>query len=145
MLIRFDPFRESDRIAQQLARSGDRTMAMPMDATRRGDRFFANFDLPGVDSGSIDLTVENNVLTVRAERTWQPEPDDQVIIAERPQGVFTRQLLLGENLDSEHVEATYRDGVLSLVIPIAEQAKPHKIPIGTSTGNGQRESVTSSA
>src|SRR6202034_362853 len=86
MLIRFDPFRESDRIAQQLAQSGDRTVTMPMDATRRGDRFFANFDLPGVDTESIDLTVENNVLTVRAERTWQPESDDQVIIAERPQG-----------------------------------------------------------
>jgi HSP20 family protein len=137
MVMRFDPFREMDRVAQLVNQQAGtaRNTAMPMDAYRGKDQFVVRFDLPGVDPGSIDLTVEKNVLTVRAERSWQPDQDQEVIVQERPQGVFTRQLFLGEALDAEHVEATYNDGILTLTIPVAEQAKPRKVNVIA----GQRE------
>ena len=136
MLVRFDPFREIDRFAQLLAQQTGPAppAAMPMDAYREGYRFFVHFDLPGVHPDSIDLTVEKNVLTVRAERTWQPDEGQEVVIAERPQGTFTRQLLMGENLDAEHVQASYDQGVLTLMIPVAEQAKPHKVAVISGPG-----------
>jgi HSP20 family protein len=126
-----------DRVAQLVNQQAGtaRNTAMPMDAYRGKDQFVVRFDLPGVDPGSIDLTVEKNVLTVRAERSWQPDQDQEVIVQERPQGVFTRQLFLGEALDAEHVEATYNDGILTLTIPVAEQAKPRKVNVIA----GQRE------
>jgi HSP20 family protein len=131
MLVRFDPIREMDRLAQLLTQQTGpaHQAAMPMDAYREGYRFIIHFDLPGVDPASIDLTVEKNVLTVRAERTWQPEEGQEVVIAERPQGTFTRQLLMGENLDTEHVQASYNQGVLTILVPVAEQAKPHKVAV----------------
>jgi HSP20 family protein len=128
MLMRFDPFREFDRLVQQ-AWNGDRTGAMPMDAYRRGDSFIVQFDLPGVDSESIELTVEKNVLTVKAERTWTRTEDDEVLVAERPHGGFTRQLFLGEGLDPDRIEAHYDTGVLTVTVPVAEQAKPRKLNI----------------
>lgn len=136
MLMRFDPYRDMDRLAQLLTpQTGPaRQAAMPMDAYRDGYQFIVHFDLPGIDPVSIDLTVEKNVLTVRAERTWQPEEGQEVVIAERPQGTFTRQLLMGENLDGEHVQASYDLGVLTLTIPVAEQAKPHKVAVISGTG-----------
>jgi HSP20 family protein len=144
MVMRFDPFREMDRVAQLVNQQAGpaRNTAMPMDAYRGKDQFVVRFDLPGVDPASIDLTVEKNVLTVRAERNWQPGEGQEVVVQERPQGVFTRQLFLGEALNAEGVEATYNDGVLTLTIPVAEQAKPRKVSVAT----GQREaSVIGSA
>jgi HSP20 family protein len=131
MLMRTDPFRELDRLTQQaLGTSGTlaRPSAMPMDAWRDGDTFHVEFDLPGVNPDSIDLDVERNVVTVKAERP-QRASDAELIAAERPRGVFSRQLILGENLDTEHIEASYDTGVLTLKIPVAEKAKPRKISI----------------
>jgi HSP20 family protein len=118
-----------------------------MDAVRRGDSVIVGFDLPGVDPGSIDVTVDRNVLTVKAERQADRQEGDEVLIAERPHGSYTRQLLLGDTLDTERIEAEYRDGVLTLTIPVAERAKPRKVQIAageqqvqrieTATGTGQ--------
>ena len=129
MLIRnADPFREFDRLAQQLMGTTNRPVAMPMDAWREGEHFVLEFDLPGVSAESIDLDVERNVLTIRAERVAQ-NGDWQMLASERPRGAFSRQLVLGDNLDLEHIEAGYRDGVLRLVVPVAEKAKPRKIEV----------------
>lgn len=125
--MRFDPFAELDRLAREPFAA--RRPVMPMDAYRRGDRFVVRFDLPGADPDSIDLTVEKNVLTVRAERGWTPEEGDEVLAAERPQGSFARQLFLGETLDSERIEAGYHQGVLTVTIPVAERAKARKVAI----------------
>jgi HSP20 family protein len=132
MLMRTDPFRELDRLTQQLfAQNGtwSRPAVMPMDAYRDGEQFVVHFDLPGVDPSTVDLNVERNVLTVKAERTHSYGEDVELQVAERPRGVFSRQLFLGDTLDAEHVEATYDAGVLTLRIPIAEKAKPRKIEI----------------
>jgi HSP20 family protein len=128
MLMRTDQFRELDRLAQQVFGTMARPTVMPMDAWRDGEHFVVEFDLPGVDPSSIDLDVERNVLTVKAERNELPESTES-IAAERPRGVFSRQLVLGDNLDTEHIEASYDTGVLTLVIPVAEKAKPRKIEI----------------
>jgi HSP20 family protein len=139
MLMRTDPFRELDRLTQQvLGTYGTlaRPSAMPMDAWRDGDSFFVEFDLPGVDPDSIDLDVERNVVTVRAERPARAS-DAELFAAERPRGVFSRQLVLGDNLDTEHIAASYDAGVLTLSIPIAEHAKPRRIEI-TSKGEERR-------
>ena len=132
MLLRFDPFREIDRVFEQNWGQG-RASAIPMDAVRRGDRFVVSFDLPGVDPASIDLTVEQNVLTVTAERRWQPVEGEEIVASERRQGVFSRRVLLGNALDTERIEAAYDNGVLSLTIPVAEKAKTRKIAIETAT------------
>ena len=141
MLMRTDPFRDLDRFAQQMLGT-DGTLArpsvMPMDAWRDGDTFHVEFDLPGVDPASIDLDVERNVVTVRAERPNRAS-DAELIAAERPRGVFSRQLVLGDNLDTEHIEASYDTGVLTLDIPVAERAKPRKIAI--STKDEQRQAI----
>ncbi|HET9655576.1 MAG TPA: Hsp20 family protein [Kineosporiaceae bacterium] len=131
MLMRTDPFRDLDRLAQQMLGTFGtvaRPAAMPMDAWREGDEFVVQFDLPGVDPGSIDLDLERNVLTVRAERPPR-EQIHELLSAERPHGVFSRQLILGDNLDTEHLTAGYQAGVLTLRIPVAERAKPRKIEI----------------
>ncbi len=142
MLMRFDPFREFDRIGQQVWREGVRPGA-PMDAYRRGDEFIVNFDLPGVDPSSIDLTVEKNVLTVSATRQpWFTE-SDQVLLAERPHGEYRRQLFLGEQLDTENIEASYDNGVLTLTLSVAEQAKPRKVEIAS--GKTQQKQLAGSA
>jgi HSP20 family protein len=102
---------------------------MPMDAWREGDVFVLEFDLPGIDPGAVDLDVERNVLTVRVERALLGEGQREVLVAERPRGVFSRQVMLGDNLDTERIEAGYAGGVLTLKIPVAEKAKPRKIEI----------------
>jgi HSP20 family protein len=131
MLMRFDQFREFDRLAEQLASSASRApRAFPMDAYRRGDRFIVEFDLPGVEPASIELTVEQNVLTVRAERRFEPREGDEVVVAERPQGTYTRQVFLGDALDSGRLQANCQLGVLTLTIPVAEAAKPRRVPVG---------------
>ena len=139
MLMRFDPLREFDRLVQQTNNGGGRLPVMPMDAYRHDDRFVVHFDLPGVDPSSIDLTVEKNVLTVSAERRWEPAEGDQVLVSERPQGSFSRQLFLGEGLDAERIEANYDHGVLSVTVPVAEQAKPRRVEI--SSGNGKAKAI----
>jgi HSP20 family protein len=140
MLLRFDPFRDLDRVTQLVTA---RPEAMPMDAYRQGNQFVVHFDLPGVDPSSIDLTVEKNVLTVRAERSWQPSDQQEVLVAERPQGSFSRQLFLGDSLDADQIQATYEHGVLTLSIPVAEQDKARKVEI-TVNGN-ERVPVGASA
>jgi HSP20 family protein len=134
VLMRTDPFRDLDRLTQQVFGTSARPAVMPMDAWRDGDTFLIEFDLPGVDPGSIDLDVERNVLTVRADRPMR-EVNGEQLAAERPRGVFSRQLILGDNLDLDKITAGYRDGVLTLTIPVAERAKPRKISIEVS-GDG---------
>ena len=139
MLVRTDPFRELDRLTQQLLGTAARPAAMPMDAYRDGDTFYVHFDLPGVSTDTIDLTMEQNVLTVRAERKPAQPGGAEMIAAERPAGVFTRQVFLGDTLDAENIAADYSAGVLTLSIPVHEQAKPRSIQI---TGSEDRKKVT---
>ena len=130
MLMRTDPFRELDRLAR-LWETGVASgpTAVPMDAYRHGDDFVVCFDLPGVAPDSIELTVERNVLNVRAERRPAYAEGDEVVVTERPRGDFTRQLFLGDTLDTERLAARYDDGVLTVTIPIAEQAKPRRVSV----------------
>ena len=137
MLMRTDPFREFDRLAQQVLGTSARPVAMPMDAFRDGDTFVVELDLPGVNPESIDLDVERNVLTVKAERRPSAGEQAEVVITERPTGSFSRQLFLGETLDTEHIDASYDSGVLRLRIPVAERAKPRKIAISGGAGPKQ--------
>ncbi|MGC5037751.1 MULTISPECIES: Hsp20/alpha crystallin family protein [unclassified Streptomyces] len=129
MLMRTDPFRELDRLTQQVLGSATRPSAMAMDAYRSGDDFYVHFDLPGIDPETIELDVERNVLNVRAERRSPAPEGAEQLVAERPTGTFTRQLFLGDTLDTERIDASYEAGVLTLRIPVAEQAKPRRIQI----------------
>ena len=133
MLMRSDPFRDLDRFTQQVMGTAARPTVMPMDAWREGEEFVVEFDLPGIAEDSLDLDVERNVVTVRAERP-DVDPGREMLAAERPRGVFSRQLVLAENLDTEKIVASYDSGILRLRIPVAEKAKPRKIPIGRSNG-----------
>jgi HSP20 family protein len=139
MIIRTDPFRELDRLTQQVLGTATRPAAMPMDAYREKDNFYVHFDLPGVRAESVTLTVEHNILTVRAERLPAKTNGTEMIIAERPSGAFSRQVLLGEALDTEHIAAEYHAGVLTLTIPVRESAKPHSIHV---TSRDETHSVT---
>ncbi|MEU7280595.1 Hsp20/alpha crystallin family protein [Streptomyces sp. NPDC045431] len=139
MLMRTDPFRELDRLTERLMGTAAHPAAMPMDAYREGDTFVVRLDLPGVTPDGIDLDVERNVLTVRAERRTAPEEGAEMVIAERPAGTFSRQLFLGETLDTDRIEASYDMGVLTLRIPVAEQAKPRKISV---SGGGDRKEIS---
>ena len=140
MLMRTDPFRELDRLTQQVLGTAIHPAVMPMDAWRDGDEFVVEFDLPGVKAEDVDLNVERNVLTVKAERPISDGTDTEMIAAERPRGVFSRQLFLGDNLDTDRVKAEYDAGVLRLTIPVAEQAKPHRIKIAS---NDHRHAIKS--
>jgi HSP20 family protein len=131
MLMRTDPFRELDRLAQQVLGTTAHPAAMPMDAWREDQEFVVAFDLPGVSLDSVDLDVERNVLTVKAQRPEPAGKDIELIASERPRGTFSRQLILGDMLDAENVKAMYDGGVLTLRIPVAEKAKPRKIEIET--------------
>ena len=135
MLMRTDPFREFDRLAQQVLGAGttSRPAVMPMDAWRQGDAFVIEFDLPGVVADTLDIDVERNVLTVRAERPRR-SGDWELLASERPTGLFSRQLVLGDNLDLDRLEAAYDAGVLRLTVPVAEKAKPRKIEVTHSSG-----------
>ena len=139
MLMRTDPFRELDQVAQQVFGTTTRPAVMPIDAYRKGDEFVVLFDLPGVDASSINLTVERNVLTVHAERRRPNDDDVELLIGERPTGTFSRQLFLAEALDSERIAADYNDGVLRLRVPVKEQAKPRRVDIAV--GGGQPTSI----
>ena len=139
-LVRSDPFRDVDRLFQQLwtaQQNGPRSMAMPMDAYRKDESFLLQLDLPGVQPDSVDLIVEDNVLTITAERPAPPQSEGvESVIAERPFGNFTRQVVLGKTLDTEHIQASYEAGVLTVIIPVAERAKPRRIEV---TSTGERE------
>jgi HSP20 family protein len=135
MLMRTDPFRDLDRVAQQVFGTPARPAAVPIDAYRSGERFVVHFDLPGASPDSIELTVERNVLTVHARRERTTTEDQELLIGERPYGTFSRQLFLGDSLDTDRIVATYDGGVLTLEIPIAERAKPRKVEI---QGGGER-------
>ncbi|MDQ2677522.1 MAG: HSP20 family small heat-shock protein [Actinomycetota bacterium] len=141
MLIRTDPFRDLDRIAQQMTGTLARPSMMPMDAWQDGEEFVVELDLPGVDPDHIDLDVERNVVTVRAERADRSEASD-LVISERPRGVFSRQLVLGDSLDTARIRAGYDAGVLVLRIPISERAKPRKIEVAS--GGEFPKSISSS-
>jgi HSP20 family protein len=136
MLMRTDPFRDLDRFPQRVSGTAARPAVMPMDAWRQGEEFVVEFDLPGISEDSLDLDIERNVVTVRAERA-EVDPNREMLAIERPRGVFSRQLVLGDNLDTDKIDASYDAGVLRLRIPVAEKAKPRKITIGRGS-NGHR-------
>lgn len=138
MLLQHDPFRELDRLTQAFGTAA-RPTAMPLDAWKEGDDFVVELDLPGVDPGKIDLDVERNVLTIRAERLAHIPDAAETIASERPWGVFSRQLILGDALDTEHVTADYESGVLKLRVPIAPQARPRKITVNEVKNDLTRE------
>jgi HSP20 family protein len=144
MLMRSDPFREVDRLAQQLLGVGttSRPAVMAMDAWREGDTFVVEFDLPGIQKETIDIDVERNVLTVKAERSPR-NGDWEMLAAERPTGLFSRQLVLGDNLDLERIAADYDGGVLRLRIPVAQQAKPRKIEVSTGSASSEQAQISS--
>ena len=143
MLMRTDPFRDLDRLTQLLGVPGttQRPSVMAMDAWRDGDTFHAEFDLPGINPDSIDLQVERNVLTIKAERPVPDRWEREVLAAEQPRGVFTRQLILGDNVDTAKIQAAYDAGVLRLALPVAEQAKPRKISISATEDNSQTKAA----
>jgi HSP20 family protein len=143
MLMRTDGFREFDRLAQQVFGTPARPAAMPIDAYRLGEEFVVEFDLPGVDASAIDLTVEKNVLTVHAHRRRAEVEGVEMLVGERPQGTFSRQLFLGETLDTDHISADYTGGVLTLRLPIAEKAKPRRVPIKVS--DNTKTAITASS
>jgi len=143
-LVRSDPFRELDRLAQQLwggdGRARSSSLSMPMDAVRQGDKFVVQIDLPGVRNEAIELTVEDNVLTVKGERPFPAVGEGaETLVAERPYGTFTRQMFLGDNLDVDRIEANYESGVLTLTIPVAAHAKPRRIEVSSKP---ERKAIT---
>lgn len=127
MLLRFDPFAEFDRLTER--QSGPDGF-MAADGYRQGDAFVLHLDMPGIDSDAIDMTVENDTLTISAERKWETGDEVQTVLRERRTGAFTRRFILGENLDTDAVEAGYDQGVLTVRIPMREQAKPRKVTVG---------------
>jgi HSP20 family protein len=137
MLMRTDPFRDFDRLTQQVLGTAARPAVMPIDAWRDGDRLIIELDLPGAKTDSLDLDIEHNVLTVRAERPGLDQ-NREMLAAERPRGVFSRQLFLGDNLDTDKIDANYHDGVLRLTVPVAEKAKPRRIQI---TSNNEKTAI----
>jgi HSP20 family protein len=137
VVTRFDPFRDVDRLAERLFTAasdvGQAARAMPMDLYRSGDHYVLHVDLPGVDPGSVDVGVDGRVLTVRAQRSPRGE-DLEWLTQERPVGSFARQLTLGSGLDLDRIEATYEDGVLTVTLPVAEQARPRRIAVEHRSG-----------
>jgi HSP20 family protein len=137
-VIRFDPFQEFDRLTRQMLGSGRGPRSMPMEAYRRGEQFFVHLDLPGVGPDDVQLTVERNVVAVRAERRPFWQEGDELLVDETPQGSFSRQLFLGDNLDAGRLEASFDQGILTLTIPVAEQAKPRRIQVSGPSGGAQQ-------
>jgi HSP20 family protein len=142
VLMRTDPFRDFDRVFQQLSSSAALPAAMPIDAYRKGDEFVIHFDLPGISPDAIDLSVEKNVLTLKAERKRPEQEGAEWLVRERPHGTFSRSVFLGDSLDTDKLNASYADGVLTVRLPVAEKAKPRRIEVTT---DAQRELVTVSS
>lgn len=143
MLMRYDPFREIDRLTSSLFDQTRVPRSMPMDAYRQGDHLMVHLDLPGVEPDSIDLTVERNVLNVAARRSFDRTDSDELIVSERPQGVFSRQVFLGEGMDTDRLEADYRNGVLTIKVPVLESARPRRVPI--SAGDSGHRTIEAEA
>jgi HSP20 family protein len=143
--VRFDPFRELDRWANEVMGSTRAPRLMPMDAYRHGDSYILRFDLPGVDPDALDITAEHNTLTVRARRAVDNPDGAEFIVAERPTGTYGRQIVLGDGLNLEAVQADYRDGVLTVTIPVAEHAKPRRIAIGRGEQSSNPKVITGTA
>jgi HSP20 family protein len=139
MALGYDPFREYEQLAQQLLSGGRVPRSFPMDAYRRGDEFIVHLDLPGVDPGSIDITVESGTLSVTAERRFEQEDEDEIIVNERPQGRFNRDLRFGSAIDVERIGASYEGGVLTLTLPVSERAKPRTIQVQAREGEREIE------
>jgi HSP20 family protein len=137
-VLRFDPFRDLDRLTEQMlgVPTGTRRSPrfMPMDLFRSGDHYVLLADLPGVDPGSVDVSVDNGTLTIRAERSARSDETVEWVASERFTGSYMRQLSLGDGLDTDRIEAAYENGVLSVTIPVAEKAKPRRIEVQASTG-----------
>jgi HSP20 family protein len=142
MLMRTDPFRDFDRLFQQLSSTAALPAGMPIDAYRRGDEFVIHFDLPGIAPDAIDLSIEKNVLTLKAERKRPEIEGAEWLVRERPHATFSRSIFLGDSLDTEHLQASYADGVLTVRLPVAEKAKPRRIEV---TSGAQPELVTVSS
>ena len=132
MLMRSDPFSGFDWLTQ---RRWSSSSIMPMDAYRQGDEYVVHVDLPGVDPAAIDVRVEHGTVSVMAQRSWDPGDDVRLVTAERPQGSFTRQVFLGQDLDAERVHADYNNGVLTVRAPIREHATTRKVQITSGDGN----------
>jgi HSP20 family protein len=130
--LRFDPFRELDRMANEMMGAARSPRLMPLDAYRHGESYVLQFDLPGIDTDSLDVTAERNTLTVQARRRATAPDGAQYVLAERPYGDYSRQIVLGDGLSLDAIDADYRDGVLTVTIPVAEQAKPRQIRVGRS-------------
>lgn len=143
-MLRFDPFRDLDRVAGELLNATRTPRLAPMDAYRAGEQYVVHLDLPGIEADSLEVTAENNTLTVRAQRRDLAPEGAQYAINERPVGTFTRQLVLGDGLDLENVAADYHDGVLSVTIPVAEQAKPRRIQISRRDTHDGHKVITGS-
>jgi HSP20 family protein len=137
MAIGYDPFREFEQLTQQLLSGGRAPRSFPMDAYRRGDEFFVHLDLPGVDPGSIDVTVESGVVSISAERRFEQKEEDEILVSERPQGRFSRELRVGTAVDVDRIDASYEGGVLTITLPVSERAKPRTVRV-QSAGEGQR-------
>lgn len=144
MATRFDPFREMDRLMTAVLAAPQDSAAMPLDLVREGDHYILSMDLPGADPGSIDVSVEDRTLTVRAERT-RPSASSDWLVRERPSGTHARQLTLGRGLSLDKISAGYADGVLSLTIPVSEDVKPRKIEIAHSSTPAQIEQTSNRA
>ena len=144
MLVRFDPLRDFDRLWESMAQTPT-PRSIPMNVVRRGDHLHISFDLPGYTADQVDVTVERNQLTLVAERRWERQDGEEWLVAERPAGTFRRQLLLGENLDTDRLEARFHDGVLEVTIPVAEAAKPRKIELANGNGHGAPEAIEASS
>jgi HSP20 family protein len=125
-MMRFDPFREMDRLTQPMWHA---RASVPLDVYRKGEKFIVRVDLPGIDPASLDLTLERNVLSIKAERSWVPSESEEVLVAERPQGTFTRRLFLSDGLDADKISAHYEHGVLTVTVPVADSAKSRKIEV----------------
>jgi HSP20 family protein len=136
--LRFDPFRDFDRLAAEVFGTARTPSLMPMDCLRSGEQFVVRFDLPGIDADSLEVSAENNTLTVRAERRRHDPEGSTYLVSERPSGLYSRQLVLGDGLAVDNIRADYRDGVLTLTIPVAEQAKPRKIEISRAEATAVR-------
>nr|WP_198955022.1 Hsp20/alpha crystallin family protein [Kineosporia sp. R_H_3] len=151
-VLRFDPFRDLDRLTEQMlgvpAGSARAPRFMPMDLYRSGDHYVVHADLPGIDPGSVDVSVDSGTLTIRAERSARTEQSVQWLASERFTGSFMRQLSLGEGVDADRIAATYENGVLTVTIPIAEKAKPRRIEVEVRTeqnvvpGSAEQAQVT---
>jgi HSP20 family protein len=136
-IMRFDPFRDLDRFTLELLGASRALRAIPMEAYRRGDSFYVHFDLPGVNPSEVEVTAERNVVSVRASRESPRQEGDELVIDERPHGSFSRQIILGESLDAGRMQASYDQGVLTLTIPVAEQAKPRRVEVAGQSGSPQ--------